>query len=426
MQKKLHESNARFKVAAFGRQSGKSTWGNQELLKRAWEKPGTHLWFISPTFDQAKIQYRRLIASLWECRGILLEKNLSELRIKLSNNSTIMFKSGEVFDNLRSDTLDGVIIDEVRDQQADLWPMVIRPMLTTTKGWAAFIGTPSGFDHFFDLFTYAQSSTDKRWAAFQAPSTCNPLITQDEIDDAKRTMSTAQFEQEYMAQFRDLTSGKAYLNFTEENLRRESPFVQGGIIHRQLPIVVAMDFNLSPMAWTLGQKKVDDFYWFDEVWLKGTHTQEAAELLCQKIIGHGHKDVGVILAGDATSKSGQRAAAGQSDYDIVCQTLDRHGIKWMNVTPDSNPQVKDRVNNLNAKLKDGLGTQHMWFHPDLCPMAVRDFQRVVWKQSAGGVLLDQTSNTELTHSSDGIGYAAFALSPLKYDAALPTLRVILR
>lgn len=426
MQLALHDSMARFKVAAFGRQSGKSTWGNQELLKRAWEQPGSHLWFISPTFDQAKIQYRRLVASLWECRGILVKKNQTELRVKFSNQSTIMFKSGEVFDNLRSDTLTGVIIDEVRDQHPDLWPMVIRPMLTTTKGWAAFIGTPNGFDHFYDLFCWAQANKDKSWEAFQAPSTCNPLITEDEIQDAKRTMSEAQFEQEYLAQFRDLTSGKAYINFSDANLRRTSPFHQTALIHPQLPIVVGMDFNLSPMAWTLGQKKVDDFYWFDEVWLKRSHTQEAARVLAEKIIAHGHAKIGVILAGDATSKSGQRAAAGQSDYDIVCQTLDAHGITWINMTPDSNPQVKDRVNNMNAKLKDATGVARMWFHPDNCPMTVRDFQRVVWKQSTSGVLLDQTSNTELTHASDAVGYAVNALSPLKYDAALPTLRVIMR
>lgn len=425
-QLEMHNSKARFKVAAFGRQSGKSTWGNQELLKRAWETPSSHLWFISPTFDQAKIQYRRLVASLWDCREILIKKNQTELRVKLSNQSSIMFKSGEVFDNLRSDTLTGVIIDEVRDQHPDLWPMVIRPMLTTTKGWAAFIGTPNGFDHFYDLFNYAQLDQTGTWQAFQAPSTCNPLITEDEVQDAKRTMSEAQFAQEYLAEFRDLTSGKAYINFGEWNLRKDSPIYQHGLVHPQLPIVIGMDFNLSPMAWSLGQKKVDDFYWFDEVWLKGSHTQEAAKVLCEKIISYNHQKVGVILAGDATSKSGQRAAAGQSDYDIICQALDQHNIKWINVTPDSNPNVKDRVNNMNAKLKDATGSIHLWVHPTNCPMLARDLQRVVWKQSASGVILDQTSNTELTHSSDGVGYAIHALSPLKYDAALPTLRVIMR
>lgn len=429
MQLKLHESKARFKVASFGRQSGKSTWGNQELLKRAWENPSTNYWFISPTFDQAKTQYRRLVGALWNCKGILLKKNQTELRIKLTNQSTISFKSGEVFDNLRGDHLHGVIIDEVRDQNPDLWPMVIRPMLTTTRGWAAFIGTPNGFDHFYDLFNYAQTNTDNGWESFQAPSTCNPLITELELSDAKRTMSEAQFAQEYLAEFRDLTSGRAYITFSEQNLRKTSPFYQHALNHPQLPIIVGMDFNLSPMAWTLGQKKIDEFYWFDEVWLKNSHTPEAAHALAQKVISYqGEKaaTVGVILCGDATSKSGQRAAAAQSDYDIVCQVLDSYKIKWQMLTPDSNPLVKDRVNNLNSKLKDASGNVHMWLHPDNCPNAVRDFQRVVWKQNAGGLILDQVTNKELTHASDGIGYAVNALSPLVYDAALPTLRVLYR
>lgn len=427
-QLEFHNSTARFRVVSFGRQAGKSTGCNNELLKRGWEQPNAVLWYVSPTYDSARVMFRRAVHALNGCKGVLAcPPNQSELLITLINGTRIFYKSGEVFENLRTETLDGVVIDEVRNQHPDLWPLVIRPMLTTTKGWAAFISTPNGFDHFYDLFCFAQAN--ENWGAFQAPSTCNPLITEQELADAKRTMSEAQFAQEYLAEFRDLTSGRAYITFSEQNLKKENPFYQNGLVHPQLPIVVGMDFNLSPMAWTLGQKKIDDFYWFDEVWLKNSHTQEAAHALAQKIIQHqGDKisTVGVLLCGDATSKAGQRAAASQSDYDIICQILDSYKIKFVNMTPDSNPLVKDRVNNFNSKLKDANGNVHMWMHPDNCPHLVRDCQRVVWKQNANSLVLDQTTNTELTHSSDGVGYALHILSPLKYDAALPTIRILLR
>lgn len=322
MQLKMHNSLARFRVAAFGRQSGKSTFAINEITKRAWENPGTRYWFLSPTYDQAKGQYRRLTGMLYPCREVMVKNNMSELRVKLINNSEIVFKSGEVLDNLRGETLHGAIIDEVREQHRDLWPMVIRPMLTTTKGWAAFISTPNGFDAFYDLFQRAERGDG--WEAFQAPSTCNPAFTQDEFDSARKEMSEAEFAQEYLAEFRDLTAGRAYINFGQHNHVFQSPFCSFAEWHPSLPIIVAMDFNLSPMAWTLGQRRADDFYWGDEIFLRNSHTQEAVQVLIEKVRGH---KVGVELVGDATGKAGQRAAAGKSDYDIICRALSDAGIR---------------------------------------------------------------------------------------------------
>jgi hypothetical protein len=425
MQLKIHQSKARFRVAAWGRQSGKSTFATNELLKRAWEKRGIY-WFVAPTYKQSVVQFRRMLNALRPTQGVVAEKSLSEFRLVLTNGSEIFFQSGDNYDNLRSETLDGVVIDEVRDQHPDLWPMVIRPMLATTKGWAVFISTPRGYDQFYDMFCFGQNDSTGQWASFQAPSTCNPLIDELELNDARRIMTDAQFSQEWLAEFRDLLAGRAYPSFSELNLADANPFYTQGQVHHMLPIVVALDFNLSPMAWTLGQKRADHYYWFDEVWLENSHTQQAAEALAQKIIELKHQKLGVVLAGDATSKAGQRAAAGQSDYDIICQTLDHHSITWINVTPDSNPLVKDRVNTLNAKLKNGMGEASVWINREKCPQLIRDLQRVVWKQNAAGVILDQHKDTTLTHSSDGVGYAIHALTPLKYDATVPSMRIIQR
>jgi hypothetical protein len=424
-QLEFHQSTNRFRVVSFGRQAGKSTACNNELLKRAWEKPNSTLWFVSPTYDSARIMFRRACAALNGCREIFTD-NKSELLIELINGSKIFYKSGEVFENLRSETLDGVVLDEVRNQKPELWSLVIRPMLTTTKGWAVFISTPNGFDHFYDLAQYAIADKTNDWLYLQAPSTCNPLITAEELENAKKTMSEAQFAQEYLAEFRDLTSGKAYIQHGPWNHSEVNPFWADGPVHPNLPICVAMDFNLSPMAWTLGQKKANKFHFFDEINLKGSHTQEAAEVLAQKILIHKPK-FGVIICGDSSSKAGQRAAAGQSDYDIVCQTLDRHGIRWVNETPEANPHVKDRVNTMNAKLKDATGEVSITYSPTACPNLKKDFDRVVWKPGAGDrIILDQTTNPELTHQSDGVGYLVCALSPLGYNAEVPTLRVVRR
>ena len=399
----FHNSQARYRVAALGRQSGKSTMCLNELVRRAWEKPGTTYWFISPTFDQAKTQYRRLVGMLMPCPDVMIKKNQTELRVKLINQSEIVFKSGEVGENLRGATLHGVVIDEVRDQPPELWPMLIRPMLTTTRGWASFVSTPNGFDSFYDLAERAR--TDPDWAFFAAPSTCNPLFTEAEFSAAKAEMSDAFFAQEILAEFRDLNSGSAYVNFTEDNLSEVHPFAPPGqVIQPYQSVIVALDFNLSPMAWTLGQRAGEKTHWFDEIYLKKSHTQEAALELIARVKQLPIKiHPQLILIGDATGKAGQRAAAGKSDYAILEELLTQAGISFENRTPESNPLVRDRINVVNSRLKAADGTRYLTVNPKACPNLKRDFQRVTWKPGSS-FTLDQSSNPDLTHASDGVGY----------------------
>lgn len=360
---------------------------------------------------------------LWSCQEVMTKKNQTELRVKLINGSEISFRSGENFDGLRGETLHGVVVDEVRDQHPELWPLVLRPMLTTTQGWAAFVSTPNGFDSFYDLAERAKA--DKAWEFMRAPSTCNPLFTVDEYEAAKRELSEAEFAQEINAEFRDLNSGSVYVSFGDENLALTSPLIGSGQFSPMLPIVVGLDFNLSPMSWIIGQERAGDFYFFDEIYLKKSHTQEAALELIQRLRAMDLKaPTQVILAGDATGKAGQRAAAGKSDYAILCEMLTDAGIRFENRTPEANPGVKDRINTVNAKLKSATGSRHLFVNPKTCPNLVRDFQRVTWKQG-GSFILDQTSNSDLTHISDAAGYVICAMSKM-WQPQVGGVRVIRR
>lgn len=392
-----------------------------DLLKNAWMHRGHTYWFVSPTYSQALVQYRRLIGALWPCRDIIMKKNQTELRVKLITGSQIVFKSGDSPNNLRTETLNGVVLDEVRELDPDLWPLVIRPMLSTTQGWASFISTPNGYDSFYDLFERAKADTKGKWAWFHAASTVNPRFLHSELEEARDTLSEPQFAQEIMAEFRDIASGKAYYGYGDHNLLDRSPFTTTGDISPYLPIVVAMDFNLSPMAWALGQARNGDLYFHDEIWLENSNTPEAARELIERVKGH---KPGLILAGDATAKAGQRAAAGQSDYDILCQMLDAAGVRWVNMTPDSNPMIKDRINTVNALLLSASGETRLWHH-SRCKKLRKDFQRVVIKQGSS-FQEDQTKDRTLTHISSGVGYAACVLAPIPSVYQPGRMRIVTR
>ena len=420
LQRRFHNSKKRFRVAATGRQMGKSTMANMEMLKQAWENPNTQYAFISPVFSQAKEQFRRMIACL--PLEVIARKSDTELRINLINGSIMEYLSGDNPHSLRGKTLHGVLIDEVRDQNPELWSQVIRPMISTTKGWAVFISTPAGFNSFYDLAQKAKEDPD--WEFFTGPSTCNPLFTQEEFEAAKKEMSENEFKQEILADFLDLNSGSAYMNFTEENLRETSPFCQG-LYSPYLPIVIGLDFNLTPMSWVIGQERAGCFYFFDEIHLKKSHTQEASLELINRLRGLQLKSKPqLILAGDATGKAGQRAAAGKSDYSILLELLDDAGFSYSNLTPESNPNVKDRVNTVNQKLCDASGSRQLFIHPTKVPYLKKDLQRVTWKQGAT-FTLDQTTDPMLTHMSDALGYVLCAMSNI-WEPSPGGLRVLRR
>lgn len=411
-----HASRSRFNALNWGRQSGKTTYGLNKIIDRAWTgaRPYDLLgpntlrhqdsvyWYILQTYDAAHVAFKRLYKIYRDCPSVFDKKpNESDLTMRLKHGAEIGFKSGGNYEDLRVETLDGVVIDEYRQQHPDLWPQVIRPMLARKNGWADILSTPNGFDHFFELCEDARVNPD--WRYFHNPSTVAPWWTEKEVMSARSTMTVAEFNQEIMAEFTDIARGKAYINFGEHNITSQSPFGGDSLVNKYMPIIVAPDFNLNPMAWGIGQisKAVKQAYWFDEIHLNNSHTQEASKALADKLSPYKNQDI--WICGDATGKAGQRAAAGESDYACMIAILKERGFKRiLNVTPDSNPLVKDRINTMNMYFKNSMGDVNQWVHPQAKNM-IKDFQRVLWKD--GQFVLDSGPKKEYTHSSDGPGYA---------------------
>jgi len=423
-QKKLHESKARFNVASWGRQSGKTTAGLDKMLYKPLQgRPFGIYWYVLQTYSAAEIAFHRYCQNFWRDRGLLGgQPNKSDLFVPLINGAVVHFKSGDNFENLRAETLDGCIIDELRQQNSALWPRVIRAMLAKHKGWCDFYSTPNGHDHFYDLYQFAIEHPDE-WSIFHAPSIEAPWWDASEIESAKASMSEDEFAQEILAEFREIGKGKVYINHGLHNQRTENPFaIRGYLWSHYLPIIVGLDFNVASMRWLLMQHRAGDFYVGDEIAPMGyTNTEETVGVLIEKVRGH---KPGVILIGDASGKSQKTSASGSTDYSIIMKALKEAGIPVHNYTPESNPLVKDRVNMVNSRLKSANGQVHLWYHPLNCKHLKRDFERVVWKEGAQGAIMEKSDST-LTHASDALGYPICHYSK-EWKSSPGVLRVVPR
>lgn len=200
-QQTVFNDETRFKVVAAGRRCGKSRLAAWTLILEALqsEKKNSHVFYIAPTQQQARdIMWNTLLEL---AHPVIASTHINNMQVHLINGSTISLKGGDRGDTMRGVSLKYVVIDEYAEIKPYIWEEVIRPALSDQQGRALFIGTPKSRNHFYDMFQYATLKDDDEWTGWHFTSYDNPLIPQKEIDNAKKSMSSYAFRQEFMASF---------------------------------------------------------------------------------------------------------------------------------------------------------------------------------------------------------------------------------
>ena len=198
-QQEVFTSKARFRVVVAGRRTGKSREVAWELIISALDgKPGK-VFYIAPTQGQAKeIMWDTLLEL---AAPVISKAHINDLKIKLVNGATISLKGADRPETMRGVSLKLVALDEYADMKASVFEQILRPALADNKGKAIFIGTPMGRNHFYDIYNYAISGEDKDWEVWHFTSFDNPLLDPEEIETARKSMSSFAFKQEFMASF---------------------------------------------------------------------------------------------------------------------------------------------------------------------------------------------------------------------------------
>lgn len=199
-QQEVFKDATRFKVIAAGRRCGKSRLAATTLLIEALRCPqGSAVLYVSPTMGQSRQIIWDLLLDLG--REVIQSSHVNNLDITLINGARIYVRGADRPDTLRGVSLTYAVLDEVADIKSEAWEQVIRASLSDKKGRAIFIGTPKGRNWFFDLFNLGKNETDSDWKSWHFTTKDNPMIDPDEIESAKKTLSSFSFKQEYMASF---------------------------------------------------------------------------------------------------------------------------------------------------------------------------------------------------------------------------------
>lgn len=198
-QQEVWEDKVRFKVVAAGRRTGKSRLAAYLLIVNALQANKGHVFYVAPTQGQARdIMWQTLLEV---GHPVITGSHINNLQIKLVNGATISLKGADRPETMRGVSLKYLVMDEYADMKPAVWEQILRPALADQKGGALFIGTPMGRNHFYELYQYGLSSKDDTFKSWHFTSYDNPLIDPNEIETAKKSMSSFAFRQEFMASF---------------------------------------------------------------------------------------------------------------------------------------------------------------------------------------------------------------------------------
>jgi len=285
-QKKVWKDDKRYTIVNCGRRSGKTTVVAWKLLWMATQKEGQNLWYIAPTYKQAKqILWEMLIEMV--PKEAIHKRNETELKIVLKNKSKIEVKGADNVDSLRGVRIDFAVFDECAF--IDKWEMVwkvMRPTLVDSKASVMFISTPNGFNHFREL---SYNATKEGTPIFDESSHSyhhytsyeNPYLDKAELDIMKKEMNEDAFEQEIMGEFRKM-SGLIYKEFNRERHMVEIPFDR---FDSNWTYTRSLDFGFghkSSLGYYAISPEQTEIYRYDGLYVSGFNERQLADVVKTK------------------------------------------------------------------------------------------------------------------------------------------------
>ena len=199
----LNNPKYRFVTAAVSRRLGKTYIANI-IGQIVTLLPGSSVLIMSPNYRLSQISFE-LQRNLIKHFSLEVEKdNAKDSTIELSNGSSIRMGSVNQVDSVVGRSYDLIIFDEaaLTDAGETAFNIALRPTLDKPNSKAIFISTPRGKNNWFaKFFDRGFNSEFPEWCSIHATWKDNPRIDMRDIDEARRTMSDAEFRQEYEADF---------------------------------------------------------------------------------------------------------------------------------------------------------------------------------------------------------------------------------
>ena len=255
----INDPKYRFLTAAVSRRVGKTYIANiiGQLVLLV---PGTNVLIMAPNYKLAMISFelqRELVSKF----GVEVKRdNQKDATIELINGSTIRVGSVNQVDSAVGRSYDLIIFDEaaLTKEGETAFNVRLRPTLDKPNSKAIFISTPRGrnnwFCHFYERGFKAEFP---QWVSIHATYKDNPRADLGDVETARLEMSSAEFAQEYEADFAVLEGRIWNFNFEEHVMDMSEMDLHG------MDIIAGLDAGYrDPMAFlVIGYHHNSDTYY---------------------------------------------------------------------------------------------------------------------------------------------------------------------
>lgn len=198
----VNNPNYRFVTAALSRRQGKTFIANV-IGQMVSLVPGCNILIMSPNYSLSQISFELQRSLIKRFDLEVTRDNAKDKVIELSNSSSIRMGSVNQVDSCVGRSYDLIIFDEAAlSDGMEAFNVALRPTLDKPNSKAIFISTPRGKNNWFSkLYQRGFSSEFPEWVSIRATYKANPRMTESDILEARRSMSEAEFKQEYEADF---------------------------------------------------------------------------------------------------------------------------------------------------------------------------------------------------------------------------------
>jgi hypothetical protein len=230
--------------------------------------PGWTAFHILPTYSQAK-------KVIWDSstndgkrildyipKEVVESKNGQQMQIRLTNGSLYQLIGSDNIDSLVGSNPKIIIFSEYAIQSPAAWDY-LRPILDVNKGYAIFISTPRGKNHFYDLKNMAQSSPS--WFCEVLPINETGVLSEEEIQTMRNEgVSEEHIQQEFYCSFNRGVEGSYYGRLIEK-ARDEGricnvPYDTRSPVHTAFDIGYGDSTSITFWQEVGGELRIIDFY----------------------------------------------------------------------------------------------------------------------------------------------------------------------
>jgi len=377
----------RFITACLSRRTGKSEMSNM-IGHMVTLVPGAQILIMAPNYSLSAISWdlQRKFLNMFDVE--LTRSNAKDKIIEISNGSIVRMGSVSQADSVVGRSYDFIIFDEaaLNNDGASVFNIQLRPTLDKPNSKAVFISTPRGKNWFYNFYMRGYDYDVEKGIPMEYPAWCsikstwkdNPRAILSDINDARASMSDAEFRQEFEADFIAL-EGQIF------NIKEQSIITIDKSTIDVWDVIAGLDLGFKdPSAMVVVLTDGHNYYIVDEFQFVPRNTAEVAMAVQGKMDRH---NIDFIYI-DSAAKQTRLDFAHEYDISTINAKKDRLlGIGYLQSLIEH-----DRV-----------------FVDESCENVIATLENYRWDDREG-LLNERPKHDNFSHIADALRYALYTHS----------------